>query len=297
MENPRLRAGGNAPRRGRLLGRCAGLCAWLSNKERKTYRLPTEAEWEYAARAGSTSRSYNGDDPEKLTEIANVADASAAKTFPAWRTVRSSDGWVYTSPVGKFRPNQFGLYDMLGNVSEWCADWHDKNYAKGPPENDPTGPPTGTAHIARGGSFDGIPTLTSRSNYAKVHHGPDRGFRVLCEIKADTGNKEDRVVASVPAASASKSTGDARRRYWEGTGTSFQDTEYRKKWREVQRNQHTIDFDEVTRTPQYVEIIDPRRDLRVRLTNRAAQWKIKGQNKNWATFQSGGWAASPSKGD
>ncbi len=91
---------------------------WLSGKQGKTYRLPTEAEWEYACRAGTTTRYSSGDDPETLAKVGNVADATAAKAlFPDWKyTIKASDGYVFTSPVGSFKPNAFGLYDMHGNA-------------------------------------------------------------------------------------------------------------------------------------------------------------------------------------
>ena len=121
-------------------------CEWLSKKENAKYRLPTEAEWEYACRAGTVSRYYNGNEIGEVTEIANVADASAKKVFPKWgESVTTSDGYVYTSPVGHFRPNNFGLYDMLGNAAEWCSDRHDADYFKHSPTDDPQGPESGNA--------------------------------------------------------------------------------------------------------------------------------------------------------
>jgi formylglycine-generating enzyme required for sulfatase activity len=130
-------------------------CKWLSKKEGKTYRLPTEAEWEYACRAGTKTRYYSGDDPETLATVGNVADAAAKAKFPDWKwTIKANDGYVFTSPVGKFKPNAFGLYDMHGNAWQWCADWYDESYYTKSPTDDPTGPSTGSDRVRRGGGWD-----------------------------------------------------------------------------------------------------------------------------------------------
>ena len=98
-------------------------CKWLSRKEGKTYQLPTEAQWEYACRAETKTRYYCGDDPETLAKVGNVADAALKAKFPEWPyTLKSSDGYAFTAPVGQFRANAFGLYDMHGNAWEWCLD-------------------------------------------------------------------------------------------------------------------------------------------------------------------------------
>jgi formylglycine-generating enzyme required for sulfatase activity len=131
-------------------------CKWLSGKEGKTYRLPTEAEWEYACRAGTTTRFSSGDDPETLAKVGNVADATAKAKFPnwPWTTIKASDGYVFTAPVGSFKPNAFGLYDMHGNACQWCADWYGNDYYGKSPADDPTGPGTGNVRVLRGGSWD-----------------------------------------------------------------------------------------------------------------------------------------------
>jgi len=135
-------------------------CEWLSRREGKTYRLPTEAEWEYACRAGTTTRYSCGDDAEGLAQVGNVADAAAKATFPDWKwTIAARDGYVFTAPVGTFRPNRFGLYDMHGNAWEWCADWYGSEYYAASPANDPTGPDSRDARVLRGGSWDFGPDL------------------------------------------------------------------------------------------------------------------------------------------
>jgi formylglycine-generating enzyme required for sulfatase activity/predicted Ser/Thr protein kinase len=88
-----------------------------------TYRLPSEGEWEYAARAGAKTNYYWGDDPQQACRYANVADQTGKAKYPVWKaSVDCSDGFPDTAPVGSFLPNKFGLYDMAGNVSEWCED-------------------------------------------------------------------------------------------------------------------------------------------------------------------------------
>ncbi len=145
-------------------------CAWLSRKEGATYRLPTEAEWEYACRAGTSTRYSCGDDPETLANVANVSDATAKKRFPAWRSISSSDGYAFTAPAGRFRPNAFGLYDVHGNVWEWCADWYDSHYYAQSPADDPPGPAAGAVRVLRGGAWSDAAWVV-RSSF-RGHVGP-----------------------------------------------------------------------------------------------------------------------------
>src|SRR5262249_28038500 len=94
-------------------------CAWLSKREGKTYGLPSEAQWEYAAGAGTKTAFHSGDDPETLASVGNVADATARSKFPDWKwTIKARDGYAFSAPVGQLRKNDFGLFDMHGNVWE-----------------------------------------------------------------------------------------------------------------------------------------------------------------------------------
>ncbi len=160
-------------------------CEWLSKREGKKYRLPTEAEWEYACRAGTTTRFYNGDDPRGVVLVGNVADAAAKRQFPFWKdTVDAEDGYVFTAPVGQFKPLAFGLYDMHGNAWQWCSDYYGATYYAKSPVDDPQGPDAGSHRVARGGSWRGGPAACRASN--RVDHAPSYclcsiGFRVVRE--------------------------------------------------------------------------------------------------------------------
>jgi sulfatase modifying factor 1 len=111
-------------------------CIWLSKKTSLAYRLPTEAEWEYACRGGGSDERYGDLD------------------IIAWYEYNSGG---HTHPVGGKRPNAFGLYDMLGNVWEWCQDRYGRNYYRVSPETNPAGPAVGLLRVSRGGSWCGKP--------------------------------------------------------------------------------------------------------------------------------------------
>lgn len=152
--NPRMPQGDNHPVVLVTWNDAQRFCQWLTFQEGRKYGLPTEAQWEYAARAGSQSAYWNGNSPEQLTAIGNVRDRSLSNRFPTWRdTTASSDGFVFTSPVGSFPANPFGIHDVHGNVWEWCSDWYSDDYYATRPRQDPTGPSGGRYHVYRGGCF------------------------------------------------------------------------------------------------------------------------------------------------
>lgn len=132
----------------------AAFCEWLSKKEHAQYRLPTEAEWEYACRAGTMGRYQTGDDPETLVQVGNVADKTLKQAgfFTAW-TIDAEDRYVCVAPPGRFAPNAFGLYDMHGNAWEWCQDWYRIDAYEDSGVNDPQGPDFGRSRVRRGGSW------------------------------------------------------------------------------------------------------------------------------------------------
>jgi len=136
--------------------------AWLSARTGYEYRLPSEAEWEYAARAGTGTARFWGDGRDGACRYANVADRSLAgrmnHTFDKERFFDCDDGFAFTAPVGAFLPNAFGLHDMLGNVWEWTADrWH-AHYAGAPNDGSAwtTGGDSGR-RVLRGGSWNVYP--------------------------------------------------------------------------------------------------------------------------------------------
>ncbi|NUQ63265.1 MAG: formylglycine-generating enzyme family protein [Pirellulales bacterium] len=157
-------------------------CKWLGREGGTTYRLPTEAEWEYACRAGTTTGYYHGDDSEGSAKAGNVADAAFEGLFPELKgMIQASDGYAYTSPAGSFLPNPFGLYDMHGNVWEWCADWYDPEYYAKSPADNPAGPAVGDERVYRGGGWFNCTRgcrSASRSGSVPENRNLTLGFRV-----------------------------------------------------------------------------------------------------------------------
>lgn len=161
----------------------AAMAEWLSRESRGSFRLPTEAEWEWACRAGTDTSRHWGDDLGEACRYANAADRTAAAVFPAWTIHPCSDGFVHTAPVGRLHPNGFGLYDMLGNVWEWCRDVYDPEaYAEHSREN-PVVTDRAPARVTRGGSWYSRPQFVrcaGRDHLSSPQRrSNDQGFRLV----------------------------------------------------------------------------------------------------------------------
>lgn len=156
---------------------------WLSKKTGKTYRLPSEAEWEYAARAGTTTAFYWGDSAADICRHANIGDQALKKVqdMVSW-AVACDDGYAFTAPVGSFPANPWGLHDMAGNAWQWTADCYVENYSGAP--RDVSAWKVGAAdcrRVVRGGSWGVEPQLARAGN--RVFNGRavrnvNSGFRL-----------------------------------------------------------------------------------------------------------------------
>lgn len=155
-------------------------------KDGYTYRLPSEAEYEYTLRAGTTTRYYWGDDLLHKDQClyANGADDTARKNNASWRGADCSDGFTTTGPVGSFQPNKWGLFDMAGNVGEWCEDVYAPNYVNLPLDGSPNltvGDPA--IRVLRGGSYyyhdQGDLRSANRDSVPVINRGSGLSLRLV----------------------------------------------------------------------------------------------------------------------
>jgi formylglycine-generating enzyme required for sulfatase activity len=157
--------------------------AWrMSVFGRHKYRLPSEAEWEYAARAGRTTVRFWGDKVEDGCAYANMRDQTLVKQLYGFdeAIIACDDGYAYPAPVGSFKPNQFGLYDMLGNIAQWTEDCYG-DYANAPRDGAAAEADNCANRVVRGSSWNGKPWFTrsaSRDYYMPVNRNDVTGFRL-----------------------------------------------------------------------------------------------------------------------
>ncbi len=145
-------------------------CQWASKMAGTKIQLPTEAEWEFAARGGTRTQKYSFSGGNQMEAVGWYSENSGRKTHP----------------VGGKKPNELGIFDMTGNVWEWCADWYsDEYYGEGPKKN-PKGPATGQYHVLRGGSWistEQYCRVTTRSFLRSDYISANNGFRVVKDLK------------------------------------------------------------------------------------------------------------------
>jgi formylglycine-generating enzyme required for sulfatase activity len=155
---------------------------WLMNLfGRHQYRLPSEAEWEYAARAGTKTARYWGDRAEDGCAYENMADLALKKVLPDAPVANCNDGQTYTAPVGSFKPNPFGLYDMLGNVAEWVEDCYVQDYHDAPKDGRAITAKDCASRVVRGGSWSGnprYPRAAARDDVTADGRSNHVGFRL-----------------------------------------------------------------------------------------------------------------------
>ncbi len=157
--------------------------AWLSQKTGETYRLPSEAEWEYAARAGAADRYFFGNSVSKLCQYGNGVDASSSFK---WQNKKCKDGYgARTAPAGSFLPNKFGLYDTIGNVWEWLDDCWNDGYVGAPADGTSWATGDCSNRGTRGGSWLNDPRFlrsAHRNRLFNAYRKYNTGIRVVREI-------------------------------------------------------------------------------------------------------------------
>ena len=162
--------------------RATGYAEWLAEKTGKKYRLLSEAEWEYATRGGSDKSRFWGSSADRACGFANVNDQTSLRVNKFdWESFPCDDGYAKTAPVGTFKPNAFGLYDMMGNVWEWVEDCYNKTYEGAPTNGSAWGMGDCSLRVNRGGSWSFFPSLVRsarRNGFQPSKRNNNLGFRV-----------------------------------------------------------------------------------------------------------------------
>lgn len=180
--DPGFPQGGSHPVACASWGDARSYAAWLSRETGGGYRLPSESEWEYVARAGTTTSRYWGGTASGQCRHANGADLAAKRVYEGWsRAASCDDGHVHTAPVGMFGPNRWGLHDVLGNVWEWTADCWNGGYTGAPADGGAWETGDCRLRVVRGGSWGSLPwdlRSANRSNNTTSERVNRLGFRV-----------------------------------------------------------------------------------------------------------------------
>lgn len=178
-------------------------CEWLSAQTNATYRLPTEAEWEYAARGGKPSQLYPWGDKIEVTQ-ANYAGDSNRQSY-------AEPALDFIQPVGNYAANGFGLYDVIGNVAEWCSDKYSADFYNNSPVQDPQGVSEGSFRVVRGGGWGNAASycsVTFRKPSPGIYRSSAIGFRVVKVLaKTAPANKADEKLISNSDTQPSQTSG------------------------------------------------------------------------------------------
>lgn len=235
--------------------------SWLSKKTGQNYRLPTEAEWEYAGRAGGVAGRYFGDAP--ICEFANARDRSKKLLYSAGQFFNECDGgFSNTSPVGSFPPNGFRLYDMIGNVWEWVEDCLEFSYADAPSDGTAREREPCTARVMRGSSWNSTQRFlysvaTRGANSPEVRRETD-GFRVARDYRGPGSASPDLPTIAQAAPPTITSPGIPQSSDWDGTWTGSWHGKWMGSWRGKIAAKVIISGDKVL---EYDYRGDPQQDL------------------------------------
>lgn len=250
---------------------------WLSSVTGRHYRLLSEAEWEYAARSGTTTRFWWGD------EI-GTGNAACRECGSQW-------DFHQTAPVGSFKPNSFGLYDVHGNVFQWVEDCYHRSYAGAPTDGSAwlTECADNERRMVRGGSWDGVRWVV-RSAY-RFRNAPTLGFRIAREVDGTTevaiSSAPVVVPPSLPVREALLSAGQLAtpaRRFWLAPAHEFV-LRHDGTWVELQAGTKTFTFETVEDSQSELVILDRTRDLYLRVVYKENQsyWR-RGPSGSWNYF-------------
>lgn len=183
---------------------------WLSSVSNKRYGLPTEAQWEYAARAGTQSIYHWGDNPDLGCNFENLNDQASKRYFVDVTAANCNDGVIFTAPVGRYNPNGYGLYDMMGNVKEWTCSEYDSSYNGAEQRCAASG--SHADLTVRGSSWRGIPPWdmrsASRSLNTRMNRNVDVGFRLTRAAASSISNQRTAIVFAPPSNIRKKPNGE-----------------------------------------------------------------------------------------
>jgi formylglycine-generating enzyme required for sulfatase activity/class 3 adenylate cyclase len=193
--------------------------SWLSKKTGRNYRLLSEAEWEYAARAGDTAGRYFGDAP--ICEFANVRDQSKKQLHSTGQFFECKSGFSNTSPVGSFPPNGFGVYDMLGNVWEWVEDCWSRSYVGAPVDGAAREDALCESRVRRGGSWNSVErflyNVGTRASEIRYARRDVYGFRVASDYPAPASAPSKSPTSAQAAPPPTPSPAAPQSSDWDGT--------------------------------------------------------------------------------